>query len=91
LINFVRQPALEKQSTLGYTKLACTKHVEDCDDVDCKDVFRDLMLRMAMDRDNKVETFEEIGLTDPINSQTSLIQAKKLISGLEFTKSVYPS
>jgi len=49
------------------------------------------MLRMAMDRDNKVETFEEIGLTDPINSQTSLIQAKKLISGLEFTKSVYPS
>jgi len=60
------------------------------DDVDHKEVFRDLMQRMAMDRDNTVDSFEEMGLTDPIESQVSLVEARKVVSNLEFETSAYP-
>ena len=67
------------------------KGEHDEEEVDYKDVFKDLMLRMAMDRVNTVNSFEEIGLTDPIETQDSLEKAKKIVSQLSYAKTVYPS
>ena len=49
------------------------------------------MLRMSMDRVSTVDSFEEIGFTNPIKSQSSLADARKFINALDFTKNVYPS
>lgn len=46
--------------------------------------------RMQMDRDNRVDTFEEIGMTNPFKIKTSLRDALSEIKTFDFYTEVYP-
>ena len=50
----------------------------------------DLVRRMSLDRQNKIESFKELGMFDPFKP-SSIEDAVKYINSLDFTREVYPN
>ena len=46
--------------------------------------------RMDLDRDNRIESFEEIGLADPYKTKESLRDAISICRTFDFYTEVYP-
>ena len=44
---------------------------------------------VQMDRENRIESFEEIGLIDPFNTKSSIKQATSIVGGWDFYHDVY--
>jgi len=51
----------------------------------------ELKMSMDMDRVHVIETFEEIGMTDPFRTKNSIKVAKRRVAKLNFEKEVYPN
>ena len=45
---------------------------------------------LTLDRENFVESFEEVGMADPSRSKMSMVDCESLWSGVHFLKDVYP-
>ena len=48
-------------------------------------------MRMSMDRKNKVESFEDIGMTDPFRTRKSLKESILNVQTFDFYTEVYPN
>jgi len=51
----------------------------------------EVKMRMEMDQENRIETFEEIMMADPIDSKKSLNETINTIRTYDFYSEVYPS
>ena len=49
------------------------------------------MHRLDLDCKNTIESFEELGMTDPFRTSKSLHEATACIKDFEFYKEVYPN
>jgi len=54
------------------------------------DVLLEVSMRMEMDRTNLIDSFEEIGMTDPFKTESSLNEAILGVKTWDFFSSVYP-
>ena len=57
----------------------------------CAEEMVELKMRMDMDRIHTIESFEEIGMTDPFRTKLSIKVAKKKVKKYSFEKEVYPN
>jgi hypothetical protein len=51
----------------------------------------ELSMRMSMDMKNKVESLEEIGMTDPFRTRKSLKDTISIVRTFDFYTEVYPN